>query len=62
MSTRYLGAISIERFLAVERYRQSQPPSVQPTWTVGPTGRRAPAAGPRTARPAGRDGRPAVSG
>jgi|RhiMethySRZTD1v2_1073278.scaffolds.fasta_scaffold210990_2 hypothetical protein len=62
MSNRYLGVISIERFLAVERYRQSHPaPSpAQPTSAIGPPPRRTP--GPLTAPQAGRAGGSAVSG
>jgi hypothetical protein len=64
MSYRYLGVISIERFLAVERYRQSHPaPSpAQSASTIGPPPRRTPAAGARTAPQAGRAGGSAVSG
>ena len=64
MSNRYLGVISIERFLAVERYRLSQPapPPAQPASTIGPPPRRTPAAVPRTATQAGRAGGSAVSG
>ena len=62
MSTRYLGVISINRFLVVERYCQSHPSPAQPSSTIGPPPRRTPAAGPRTAPPAGRAGGPAVSG
>jgi hypothetical protein len=63
MSGRYLGVISIERFLAVERYRQSHPapPPARPAWTAATT-RRLPAAGPRTARRARGAGGTAVSG
>jgi hypothetical protein len=60
---RHPGVISIERFLAVERYRQSSPaPPAPPAWTLGPPPRRPPASGPGTAPRAGQAGGAAVSG
>ena len=62
MSGRHLGVISIERFLAVERYHQSHPaPSPAPQWTAVPP-RRTSAAGPWTAPRARRAGGTPLSG
>ncbi len=39
MSTQSLGIVSLERFLAVERYRQThQEPSTHPSRTAQPSG------------------------
>jgi hypothetical protein len=50
MSGRYLGVISLERFLVVERYRESHQPAspANPLRRPGADSNDAPAAGPGT--------------
>ena len=54
MTSRYLGVISIERLLVVERYREShQPSSTRPQRSLGmnPAGGRADKPEPRSGSP-----------